>query len=143
LHPLSHDINSAKIKTWDKITWRVAAPGQVPGRKPGQLNKRTIEAVKTMGPVGERAIGVLVGAMEDARVQWSCRIQAASLICDRAFARAPQSVTLEEKRRLNDLTLDEMRQLEARLAGEQLTIDAVATPAADILSASDPTTSRP
>jgi hypothetical protein len=35
------------------------------GRKPGQLNKRTIEAVKFMGPVGERAIGVLVNAMED------------------------------------------------------------------------------
>jgi len=35
------------------------------GRKPGQLNKRTIEAVKFMGPVGERAIGVLVSAMED------------------------------------------------------------------------------
>jgi hypothetical protein len=25
------------------------------GRKPGSLNKRTIEAVKHMGPVGERA----------------------------------------------------------------------------------------
>jgi hypothetical protein len=33
------------------------------GRKPGSLNKRTIEAVKTMGPVGERAIRVLVSAM--------------------------------------------------------------------------------
>jgi hypothetical protein len=43
------------------------------GRKSGQLNKRTIEAVKTMGPVGEHAIGVLVSAMEDAWVPWSCR----------------------------------------------------------------------
>jgi hypothetical protein len=65
------------------------------GRKPGQLNKRTIEAVKHMGPVGERAIGVLVNAMEDRSVPWSCRIQAASLVADRAFGRAPQSVSLE------------------------------------------------
>jgi hypothetical protein len=65
------------------------------GRKPGQLNKRTIEAVKTMGPVGERAIGVLVSAMEDPSAPWSCRIHAASLVA-------------------NDLTLDELRQLEAR-----------------------------
>jgi hypothetical protein len=35
------------------------------GRKPSSLNKRTIEAVKFMGPVGERAMGVLVNAMED------------------------------------------------------------------------------
>jgi hypothetical protein len=35
------------------------------GRRPGQLNKRTVEAVKFIGPVGERAIGVLVSAMED------------------------------------------------------------------------------
>jgi hypothetical protein len=28
------------------------------GRRPGQLNKRTIEAVKAMGPVGERALNV-------------------------------------------------------------------------------------
>jgi hypothetical protein len=101
-------------------------------RKPGQLNKRTIEAVKAMGPVGERAIGVLVTAMEDARVPWSCHIQAASLICDRAFGRAPQSLSLEVTRRLNDLTLDELRQLEARLASEGLTIDV--TPAAEIPS---------
>jgi hypothetical protein len=53
------------------------------GRKPGQLNRRTIEAVETMGPVAECAIGVLVSAMEDARVPWSCRIQAASLACTR------------------------------------------------------------
>jgi hypothetical protein len=89
------------------------------GRKPGQLNKRTIEAVKTMGPVGERAIGVLVSAMEDTRVPWSCRIQAASLTCDRAFGRAPHSVSLEVARRLNDLTIAELRELEAKLAGEQ------------------------
>ncbi len=35
-------------------------------------------------------------------------------------------------RRLNDLTLDELRQLEARLASEGLTIDV--TPAAEIPS---------
>jgi hypothetical protein len=58
------------------------------GRRLGQLNKRTIEAVKTMGPVGERAIGVRVSAMEDARVPWSCRIQDASLICE-ACRRTP------------------------------------------------------
>jgi hypothetical protein len=40
-------------------------------------------------------------------------------VADRAFGRAPQSVSLEVTRRLNDLT-----QIEARLAGEQLTIDA-------------------
>jgi hypothetical protein len=45
--------------------------------------------------------------------------------------------------KLNQLTLAELRELETKLAGEQLTIDAVATPAAEILSASDPTTSRP
>jgi hypothetical protein len=102
------------------------------GRRPGQLNKRTTEAIKFMGPVGERAIGVLVSAMEDTRVPWSCRIQAASLICDRAFGRAPQSVSLEVTRRLNDLTLDELRQLEARLAGEQqLTIDVTPGAAAE------------
>jgi hypothetical protein len=97
------------------------------GRKPGQLNKRTIEAVKFMGPVGERAIGVLVSAMEDPSAPWSCRIHAASLVADRAFGRAPQSVSLEVTRRLNDLTLDELRQLEAKLAGEQLTIDITPT----------------
>jgi hypothetical protein len=77
------------------------------GRKPGQLNGRTIDAVKAMGPVGERAIGVLVSAMEDRSVPWSCRIQAASLVADRAFGRGPQSVSLDVTRRLNDLSLDE------------------------------------
>ena len=114
------------------------------GRKPGQLNKRTIEAVKFMGPVGERAIAVLVSAMEDRSVPWSCRIQAASLVADRAFGRAPQSVSLEVTRRLNDLTLDELRQLEARLAGErQLTIDVTPRAEVETSSAVDSTTSRP
>jgi hypothetical protein len=80
------------------------------GRKPGQLNKPTIQAVKFMGPVGERAIGVLVSAMEDPSAPWSCRIHAASLVADRAFGRAPQSVSLEVTRRLNDLTLAELLQ---------------------------------
>jgi hypothetical protein len=60
----------------------------------------------------------------DPAAPWSCRIHAASLVADRAFGRAPQSVSLEVTRRLSDLTLDELRQLEARLAAEQLTIDA-------------------
>jgi hypothetical protein len=85
--------------------------------------------------VGERAIGVLVSAMEDRSVPWSCRIQAASLVADRAFGRAPQSVSLAVTRRLNDLTLDELRQLEAKLAGEQqLTIDVTPGTAAEIAS---------
>jgi hypothetical protein len=37
------------------------------GRRPGQLNKRTIEAVKFMRPVGERA-GVL-DALHDAALE--------------------------------------------------------------------------
>lgn len=76
-----------------------------------------------MGPVGERAIGVLVSAMEDARVPWSCRIQAAGLICDRAFGRAPQGVSLDVTRRLNELSISELRALEAKLAGEERLID--------------------
>jgi hypothetical protein len=40
------------------------------GRKPGQLNKRAIEAVRHLGPVGERALGVLASAMEDRSVPW-------------------------------------------------------------------------
>jgi hypothetical protein len=102
------------------------------GRKPGQLSKRTVEQMKYLGPVGERAIGVLVSAIKDRSVPWSCRIQAASLVADRAFGRAPQSVGLEVTRRLNDLTLDELRQLEARLTG--MTIEAIAAPVADISS---------
>jgi hypothetical protein len=104
------------------------------GRKPGQLNKRTIEAVKFMGPVGDRAIAVLIAAMEGPGVPWSCRIQAAGMVADRAFGRAPQSVSLEVTRRLNDLTLDELRQLEAKLAGEQRLIDVTPGPVADISS---------
>jgi hypothetical protein len=33
------------------------------GRKPGILNRRTIEEARRVGPVGERAIGVRVSAM--------------------------------------------------------------------------------
>jgi hypothetical protein len=68
-----------------------------------------------MGPVGERAIGVRVsGSSAVELLHPGC-----SSIGDRAFGRAPQSVSLEVTRRLNDLTLDELRRLEARLAGEQ------------------------
>jgi hypothetical protein len=42
----------------------VADAGQVPGASP--LNKRMIEAVKHMGPVGERAIAVLHGKLRSA-----------------------------------------------------------------------------
>ena len=74
--------------------------------------------------------------MEDRSVPWSCRIQAASFVADRAFGRAPQSVSLEVTRRLNELTLDESRLLEARLAGEQqLTIDVTAGAQAEASSA--------
>jgi hypothetical protein len=60
------------------------------GRKPG-LSRRTIEAVRAMAPVGERALGVLVEAMQDPKAPWSCRIQAASILCDRAYGRSPQN----------------------------------------------------
>jgi len=97
-----------------------------------------------MGPVGERAIRVLVSAMEDRSVPWSCRIQAASLVSDRAFGRAPQSVSLDVTPRLNDLMLDELRLLEARLAGKrQLTIDVTPGTEAETSSAVDSTTSGP
>jgi hypothetical protein len=91
LQPLSRDLNSAKFKKNQRKSKMRGSRRPGARRKPGQLNKRTIEAVKAMGPVGERAIGVLVSAMEDARVPWSCHIQAASLICERA----PQSLSLE------------------------------------------------
>jgi hypothetical protein len=113
------------------------------GRKPGVPNSRTTERMKYLGPVGERALGVLVDAMQNPKAPWSCRIQATSLVADRAFGGAPQSVSLEVTRRLNDLTLDELRQLEAKLAGEQRLIDITPGAATDILSASDLTTSRP
>jgi hypothetical protein len=90
---LSHDINfqpksKPGINQMPRGGRRTGA-----GRKPDSLNKRTIEAVKTMGWIGERPIGVLVSAMEDPSAPWSCRIQAASLVADRAFGRAPQSVS--------------------------------------------------
>jgi hypothetical protein len=76
-----------------------------------------------MGPVSERAIAVLVDAMQNPSAPWSCHIQAASLVADRAFGRSPQAVGLEITRRLNDMTLDELRLLESRLvAGQRLAI---------------------
>jgi hypothetical protein len=102
------------------------------GRKPGVPTSRTTERMKYLGPVGERAIAVLVDAMQNPAAPWSVRVQAAGMVADRAYGRAPTSVSFEVARRLNDLTLDELRQLEAKRASEQqLTIDAVATPAAD------------
>jgi hypothetical protein len=99
------------------------------GRRPGILNRRTIEEARRMGPIGDRAIAVLVEAMEGRGVPWSTRVQAASLLADRAFGRSPQALGLELTRRLSDLSLDELRMLEARLVGEQrLTIDVARAP---------------
>jgi hypothetical protein len=67
-----------------------ARPGA--GRKPGQFNRRTIETMERLAPTGERALAVLVSAMEDRSVPWSCRIQAAGMIADRAYGRAPTSI---------------------------------------------------
>ena len=78
------------------------------------MSKRTIEQMKQLGPVGERALAVLASAMEDSKVPWSCRIQAASLIADRAFGRSPQAVGLEMTRRLNEMTIEELRVLRAK-----------------------------
>jgi hypothetical protein len=50
------------------------------------------------------------------------RIQAASM-CDRAYGRAPPSVSLDVTRRLNDMSLAELLQLEAKLVAEQRMID--------------------
>jgi hypothetical protein len=88
------------------------------GRKPGP-SKRTIEVVKHLGPAGECAIVVLIDAMQNPSAPWSCRIQAASLVADRAFGRSPQAVGLELARKLNDMSLSELRELEARLVAEQ------------------------
>jgi hypothetical protein len=52
---------------------------------------------------------VLVEAMQNPKALRSCRIQAAGMVADRAFGRAPQSVSLEVTRRLNDLSLAEFR----------------------------------
>jgi hypothetical protein len=62
-------------------------------------------------------------AMENPKVPWSARITAAGMIADRAFGRAPQSVSLNMTRRLNELSISELRALEAKLAGEERLID--------------------
>jgi hypothetical protein len=105
-----------------------ARPGA--GRKPGQLTKRSLEAIEHLGPVGQRALGVLATAMEDPKVPWSCRIQAAGMIADRAYGRTPQSVSLDVTRELNDLSLAELLPLEAKLVAEQRMIDV--TPAESV-----------
>lgn len=61
--------------------------------------------------------------MEDRSVPWSCRIQAASLIADRTYGRAPQSVSLQVTAKLNQLSLAELAELEAKLGGQQRMID--------------------
>jgi hypothetical protein len=40
------------------------------------LSKRTVEQMKYLGPVGERAIGVLVSAMEDEAMTSSAALMA-------------------------------------------------------------------
>jgi hypothetical protein len=50
------------------------------------------------------------GEVLDASPARCTNVHAASLVADRAFGSAPQSVSLEVMRRLNDLTLDELRQ---------------------------------
>jgi hypothetical protein len=93
------------------------------GRKPGVPNKRTLDALKFMGPVGEGAIAVLIAAMEGPGVPWPTRVQAASLVADRAYGRCPQNVSLDVTRKLDELSLAELIQLEAKLTAEQHLIE--------------------
>jgi hypothetical protein len=93
------------------------------GRKLGVPNSRATERMKYLGPVGERAIGVVVDAMQNPKAPWSVRVRAAGMVADRACGRAPTSVSFEVSNRRNDLSLVELRQLEARLEGEQRFID--------------------
>jgi hypothetical protein len=115
-------------------TMTLAAAGQAPRRR-GQLNKRTIEAVKFMGR--SASARSLCWSQPWKAVE---RHGAAASRLPRwlliGHLSAPQSVGLEVMRRLNDLTLDDLRQLEARLACEQqLAIDVTPGAAADIASA--------
>ena len=98
-----------------------ARPGA--GRPRGAWSKRTVEDMRRVGPMGERALAVLTAAMENPKVPWSARITAAGMIADRAFGRAPQSVSLDVTRRLNELSISALRALEAKLAGEERLID--------------------
>ncbi len=79
------------------------------GRKPGVPNSGTSERIKYLGPVGERAIAVVVDAMQNPAAPWSSRVQAAGMAADRAFGHAPTSVSFEVTKRLNDLTIEERR----------------------------------
>jgi hypothetical protein len=66
-----------------------ARPGA--GRKPGVVSNRTAEAVKSMAPIGERALGVLVEAMENlrrygaaaSRLRRFCAIVRLAVACNR------------------------------------------------------------
>jgi hypothetical protein len=107
-----------------------ARPGA--GRPRGAWSKRTVEDMRHVGPMGERALAVLTAAMEDPKVPWHCRITAAGMIADRAFGRAPRSVSLDVTRRLNELF--ELRAPEAKLAGEERLIDLWR---AEVMSADD------
>jgi hypothetical protein len=84
-----------------------ARPGA--GRPRGAWSKRRVEDMRRVGPMGERALAVLTAAMENPKVPWSARITAAGMIADRAFGRAPQSVSLDVTRRLNELSICAIR----------------------------------
>jgi hypothetical protein len=90
-------INSAKFKKSAEIknAWRAQAKSRAQARPTEQRHDRRGQV---HGAGRRNAIGVLVNAMEGRSVPWSCRIQAASLVADRAFGRARQSVSLEVMR---------------------------------------------
>jgi hypothetical protein len=50
--------------------------------------------------------------MQNPAAPWSVRVQAAGMVADRAYGRALTSVSFEVTKRLNDLTIEELRQLE-------------------------------
>jgi hypothetical protein len=68
-HGLSFDLHFSEIQNPVRLN-QMPRGGRRAGakRKPGQLSKRTIEAIKHLGPAGERALGVLVTAMESTGV---------------------------------------------------------------------------
>jgi hypothetical protein len=64
-----------------------ARPGA--GRPRDAWSKRTVEDMRRVGPMGERALAVLTAAMENPKVPWSARITAAGMIADRASRPIP------------------------------------------------------
>ncbi len=72
--------------------------------------------------------------MQNPAAPWSVRVQAAAVVADRAYGPALTSVSFEVTKRLNDLTIEELRQLE----GDRFSISRPAEP----MSAGDSTTSE-